>query len=192
MVHFDDGNRLSVAPATGWLLWLATALTLGYAGIEAAVGWWAGSLALVADAGHMVTDAWALALAGATAWVAKLPASRLHSYGFGRTEFFSALVNSLGLLVLVAWLAVSAVQRLQAPQPVSGEAVSVTAAFGLLLNILVAWLLSRGEQNLNIRAALLHVASDLLASAAAVIAGVVIVFTGWMPSIRCSPWSSAR
>jgi cobalt-zinc-cadmium efflux system protein len=163
------------------LLWFVTGLTLGYAGVEAAVGWWAGSLALVADAGHMVNDAGALALAAAAVWFAQRPASRLHSYGFGRAEFLAALVNSLGLLVLVAWLAVSAVERLQAPQPVAGAAVSVAATLGLLLNILVAWLLSRGERTLNIRAALLHVAGDLLGSVAAIIAGVVITFTGWTP-----------
>ena len=165
----------------GRVLWLATGLTLGFAGVEAAVGWWAASLALVADAGHMVNDAGALALAAAAAWFAKRPASRLHSYGFGRAEFIAALVNSLALLALVAWLAVSAVQRLQDPRAVAGEAVSVTAALGLLINILVAWLLSRGAKNLNTRAALLHVAGDLLGSIAALIAGVVITFTGWTP-----------
>jgi len=157
------------------------ALTLGFAGVEAGVGWWAGSLALVADAGHMVNDAGALLIAAAAAWVARRPASRLHSYGFGRAEFLAALVNSLGLLALVAWLAVSAVTRLQAPQPVHGEAVSLTAALGLVINIGVAWLLSRGEQNLNTRAAMLHVMGDLLGSVAALIAGVVIAFTGWTP-----------
>jgi len=159
----------------------ATLFTLGFAAVEAGVGLWAGSLALVADAGHMVSDAGALALAAAAAWIAGRPASRLHSYGFGRAEFIAALVNSVGLLVLVVWLAVSAVQRLQDPQPVAGEAVSVTAALGLLINILVAWMLSRGEKNLNTRAALLHVAGDLLGSVAALIAGVVITFTGWTP-----------
>lgn len=167
--------------AAGRMLWLATGLTLVYAAIEAAIGWWAGSLALVADAGHMVNDAGALALAAAAAWFARRPASRLHSYGFGRAEFIAALVNSLALLALVAWLAVSAVRRLQDPQPVAGEAVSVTAALGLAINILVAWLLSRGERSLNTRAALLHVVGDLLGSIAALIAGVVITFTGWTP-----------
>jgi cobalt-zinc-cadmium efflux system protein len=167
--------------SAGASLALATLLTLGYAAVEAGVGLWAGSLALVADAGHMISDAGALALAAAAAWFARRPASRLHSYGFGRAEFIAALVNSLGLLVLVVWLAVSAVQRLQNPQPVAGEAVSVTAALGLLINILVAWTLSRSEKNLNTLAALLHVAGDLLGSVAALIAGVVITFTGWTP-----------
>jgi len=162
-------------------MWFAVALTLCFAAVEAGVGWWAGSLALVADAGHMVNDAGALVIAAAAAWVAQKPASRLHSYGLGRAEFLAALVNSLGLLALVVWLAVSAVQRLQTPVPVMGEAVSLTAALGLLINIGVAWLLLRGEQNLNTRAALLHVMGDMLGSVAALIAGVVIAFTGWTP-----------
>ena len=165
----------------GRILWLATGLTLAYAGVEAGVGWWAGSLALVADAGHMVNDAAALALAAVAAWLARRPASARHSYGFGRAEFLAALVNSLALLALVAWLTVSAVQRLHDPQPVIGEAVSLTAAVGLAINIGVAWLLSRGEKNLNVRAALLHVLGDLLGSVAALLSGIVIAFTGWTP-----------
>ena len=162
-------------------MWFAVALTLGYAAVEAGVGWWAGSLALVADAGHMVNDAGALVIAAAASWVGRRPASRLHSYGLGRAEFLAALVNSLALLVLVAWISVSAVQRWHTPQAVHGEAVSLAAALGLIINIGVAWLLFRGEQNLNTRAALLHVVGDLLGSVAALIAGVVIVFTGWTP-----------
>jgi len=169
------------AHGNGRILWIATGLTLAFAGVEAVMGWWAGSLALLADAGHMVNDAGALALAAAAAWFANRPASRLHSYGFGRAEFIAALINSLTLLALVAWLAVTAVLRLQNPQPVAGEMVSVTAALGLLVNVIVAWLLSRGAKNLNTRAALLHVAGDLLGSIAALIAGVVITFTGWTP-----------
>ncbi len=165
----------------GRVLWLATGLTLAYAVVEAGVGWWAGSLALVADAGHMVNDAAALALAAVAAWLAQQPASARHSYGFGRAEFLAALVNSLALLILVTWLAVSAVQRLRNPQPVIGEAVSLAAAAGLAINIGVVWLLGRGEKNLNIRAALLHVLGDLLGSVAALLAGIVIAITGWTP-----------
>lgn len=173
--HHDHGET------AGRLMWFAVALTLGYAAVEAGIGWWAGSLALVADAGHMVNDAGALVIAAAASWVSRRPVSQLHSYGLGRAEFLAALVNSLGLLVLVTWISVSAVQRWQTPQAVQGEAVSLTAALGLLINIGVAWMLFRGEQNLNTRAALLHVVGDLLGSVAALIAGVVIVFTGWTP-----------
>ena len=169
------------SPATGRLLWLAMVLTLAYAAVEAGVGWWAGSLALAADAGHMVNDAAALALAAIAAWLAGRPASAWHSYGFGRAEFLAALINSLALLILVAWIAVSAVQRLNEPQPVIGEAVTVAAAIGLGINLLVAWLLSRGERNLNVRAALLHVMGDLLGSVAALLSGIVIAVTGWTP-----------
>lgn len=177
----DHDHHHHHGEATDRILWLATGLTLAYAGVEVGVGWWAGSLALVADAGHMVNDAAALALAAVAAWLARRPASSWHSYGFGRAEFIAALINSLALLILVAWIAVSAVQRLHQPQPVMGEAVSVAATVGLILNIGVAWLLSREERNLNTRAALLHVLGDLLGSVAALLSGVVIAFTGWMP-----------
>ncbi len=179
--NHDHNSHHSHGVTTNRRLWLATALTLSYAGVEAGVGWWAGSLALVADAGHMVNDAAALALAAVAAWLAQRPASTRHSYGFGRAEFLAALANSFGLLVLVAWLTVSAVQRLHDPQPVWGEAVSLAAAAGLGINLLVAWLLSHGHQNLNTRAALLHVLGDLLGSVAALLSGIVIAFTGWTP-----------
>ena len=165
----------------GTTLVLATLLTLSFAAVEAGVGLWAGSLALVADAGHMVNDAAALGLAAGAAWLARRPPSPRHSYGLGRAEFIAALINSLGLLALVAWLTVSAVERLQTSQTVQGEAVSITAAVGLAINLLVAWLLTRGEKNLNTRAALLHVTGDLLGSVAALLAGLVIFFTGWTP-----------
>lgn len=177
MSHDHDHHP---AGAGGTLLW-ATGLTFGFAAVEAGVGLWAGSLALVADAGHMVNDAAALALAAGAAWLARRPTSLRHSYGLGRAEFIAALINSLGLLVLVAWLTVSAVERLQAPQAVQGEAVSIAAAIGLAINLLVAWLLARGEKNLNTRAALLHVLGDLLGSVAALLSGLVIAFTGWTP-----------
>lgn len=167
--------------SAGRILWLATGLTLAYAGVEAGVGWWAGSLALVADAGHMINDAAALGLAAVAAWLARRPASARHSYGFGRAEFLAALVNSLALLILVLWLAVSAIRRLHDPQPVLGEAVSLAAAVGLGINLLVAWLLGHGAHNLNTRAALLHVLGDLLGSVAALLSGVIIAFTGWTP-----------
>ncbi|MDO8349903.1 MAG: cation diffusion facilitator family transporter [Gallionella sp.] len=174
----DHDHRHVAAGAT--LLW-AMLLTLGFAAVEAGVGLWAGSLALVADAGHMVNDAAALLLAAVAAWLAQRPPSPRHSYGLGRAEFIAALINSVGLLALVVWLVVTAVERLQTPQAVMGEAVSVTAAIGLAINLLVAWLLARGEKNLNTRAAFLHVMGDLLGSVAALLSGLVITHTGWMP-----------
>lgn len=176
-----DHDHPHAVPNSRVTLALATVLTLAFAGVEAGVGLWAGSLALVADAGHMLNDAAALALAAVAAWLARRQASARHSYGLGRAEFLAALINSAALLALVAWLIYSAIGRLQAPQPVQGEAVFVTAAIGLAINLLVAWLLMRGEKNLNTRAALLHVLGDLLGSVAALIAGAVIATTGWTP-----------
>ncbi len=176
-----DHNHNHNHTAAGTTLMLAMLLTLGFAAVEAGVGIWAGSLALVADAGHMVNDAAALALAAGAAWLARRPPSLRHSYGLGRAEFIAALINSLGLLALVVWLVVTAIARLQTPQAVMGEAVSITAAIGLAINLLVAWLLARGEKNLNTRAAMLHVMGDLLGSVAALLSGLVITFTGWTP-----------
>ncbi|MBE2295799.1 MAG: cation transporter [Phycisphaerales bacterium] len=179
--NHDTHSHHHHANAVSRTLWIATAITLSYAGVEAGVGWWAGSLALVADAGHMLNDASALALAAVAAWLAQRPVSARHSYGFGRAEFLAALINSATMLALVIWLVISALQRLSDPQPVRGEAVSLVAAIGLAINLLVAWLLSRGERNLNTRAALLHVLGDLLGSVAALLSGIVIAFTGWTP-----------
>lgn len=173
--HHHHDHRATSATR---LLW-ATALTLGYAAVEAGVGWYAGSLALLADAGHMVNDAAALILAAAAAWIARRPASPRHSYGFGRVEFLAALVNGVALLVLVGWLAASAIARLHTPQAVHGEAVTLAAGVGLAINLAVAWVLAHGEMNLNTRAAFLHVLGDLLGSVAALVSGIVISITGW-------------
>ena len=98
MSHDHDHHHAGA----GATLILATLLTLGFAAVEAGIGLWAGSLALVADAGHMVNDAAALALAAGAAWLARRPTSLRHSYGLGRAEFLAALINSIGLLALVA------------------------------------------------------------------------------------------
>ncbi|MGE5129032.1 MAG: cation diffusion facilitator family transporter, partial [Sphingomonadaceae bacterium] len=161
------------------LLGLAVALTLGYAVVEAAGGWWAGSLALLADAGHMATDGASLALAALAAWAARRPVSARHSFGLGRAEMFAALANSVAMLLIVALLAFEAYARLSSPQPVRGLEVSAVAAAGLALNVYVARLLARDAHNLNTRAALVHVMGDLLGSVAALVSGLVIATTGW-------------
>ena len=156
-------------------------MTLGFAFVEGAGGWWADSLALLGDAGHMMSDATALGVAALAAWVAKRPPSTRHSYGMGRAEVVAAVANSLFMVAVVAAIAVAAVIRLQSPAPVKGGAVIGVALAGLIINLMVAWILSRGERTLNTRAALLHVAGDLLGSIAALTAGTVIYFTGWTP-----------
>jgi cobalt-zinc-cadmium efflux system protein len=167
------------APANGRKLMLATLLTLGFAGVEAAVGWWSGSLALLSDAGHMVTDSAALLIAAFAGWVARRGPSPKHSYGFGRAQLVAALVNGLFMLAVVTAIIVQAVSRFANPIAVQGEAVTVVASLGLLLNIFVARMLSHGGSDLNLRAALLHVMGDLLGSVAALLSGVIVWATGW-------------
>ncbi|MDR3393620.1 MAG: cation diffusion facilitator family transporter [Parasulfuritortus sp.] len=156
-------------------------LTLGFAIIEATAGWWSGSLALISDAGHMLTDSTALGLAAFAAWLARKPPSGRHTYGLVRVEILTALVNSLLMFGLVTFIAIEAVGRFAQPVQVQGGTVTLVAIVGLLVNLGVAWQLSKGEKTLNTRAAMMHVLGDILGSVAALAAGLVIEFTGWMP-----------
>jgi cobalt-zinc-cadmium efflux system protein len=151
------------------LMW-SFALTAGFALVEGVGGWWAGSLALFGDAGHMLSDATALGFATVAA-----------SYGLGRAEVVAAIVNSLLMVAVVVAIAIAAVMRLRTPVPVEGGTVMGIAFTGLVINLAVAWILSRGEHTLNTRAALIHVMGDLLGSLAALSAGAVVYFTGWTP-----------
>ncbi len=163
------------------LLLIALVLTLGFSGIEGAAAYFANSLALISDAGHMVTDAAALGLALLAQIISRRPPSPKHSFGFGRAEALAAFVNSIVMLALVVWIMVEAISRFYEPHKVDGLTVTVVAAVGLLMNIVVAWVLSRDKKSVNTRAALVHVMGDLLGSIAALVAGVVIQLTGWMP-----------
>ncbi|EXI87042.1 MAG: Cadmium, cobalt and zinc/H(+)-K(+) antiporter [Candidatus Accumulibacter regalis] len=167
--HADAGPRL---------IW-ALLLTLGFAAVEAVAGFWSGSLALLGDAGHMVTDSASLALAAFAAWIAKRPPTQRHTYGYGRVETLAALANVVFMVAVVVGISVMAVRRILEPGDVNGEVVTIVAALGLLLNIGVAWLLMHGEQTMNTRGALLHVLGDLLGSVAALVSGAVIMWTGW-------------
>jgi cobalt-zinc-cadmium efflux system protein len=163
------------------VLAIALAITLGYALVEAAGGVLFGSLALLSDAGHMLSDALALGLAAFAAWLGARPAGTRHSYGFARAEVVTAFVNGIALLLVVVFIAVEAVGRLLDPQPVAGLGVMLVAAIGLVINLAVAFLIGREAHDLNTRAALLHVVGDLIGSVAAITAGAVIYFTGWRP-----------
>ena len=163
------------------LLLIALLLTLGFSGVEGAAAYFANSLALISDAGHMVTDAAALGLALLAQIISRRPPSAKHSFGFGRAEALAAFVNSLVMLALVVWIIYEAITRFYDPHKVDGLTVTVVAAIGLVMNLIVAWVLSRDKKSVNTRAALVHVMGDLLGSIAALIAGVVIQLTGWMP-----------
>jgi len=171
--HVVEGRSASVL---GWSL----ALTFGFAIVEAVAGFWSNSLALISDAGHMVTDASALGLALLAQHIARRPPSVRHSFGFGRAEALAAFVNGLVMLGVIGWICVEAVQRFAKPEPVQGKMVMVVAAIGLVLNVIVAWVLSHDKHSMNTRAALVHVIGDLLGSVTALAAGGVIYYTGWL------------
>lgn len=159
----------------------AMLIIIVYATIEAFFGWHAHSLALMGDAGHMVSDALALSLSAFAAWISKKPVSKTHSYGMGRAEVVSAWLSSLVLLFISLSIIVAAVDRIHSPLKVHGVTVMIVAFVGMLVNLLVASLLLKTESTINVRAALLHVLSDLFGSFAALVAGAVIYFTGWFP-----------
>ena len=139
----------------GRTLVIALLLTLSFAGIEALAGWWSGSLALLSDAAHMLTDSSALGLAAGAAWLARRPPSARHSYGLVRAEVMAALFNSLLMLVLIGFIVHEAIDRFGTPRDIKGPAVIGVAVIGLAINLIVAWVLSRGEHTLNSRAALI-------------------------------------
>lgn len=175
----------------------ALVLTLSFAAVEFFVGWWGGSLALMADAGHMLTDSTALGLAAIAAWISTRPADANHSWGLGRAEIIAALVNGAAMLVLVVVIAINALDRFNNPVEVRGVAVMAVATIGLAINLAVLKVLhgghghahdqerdqerEHGHQNINVHGAILHVLGDLLGSVAAIASGAVIWLTGWTP-----------
>jgi len=161
---------------------LALVLTGIFMVVEVVGGIISGSLALLADAGHMLTDTMALALAAFAFRVSSKPADTKRSYGYQRFQIIAAFVNGLSLLAIVGWILFEAVMRMINPPEVIGTTMLVVAAAGLVVNVVVFLILHSGDQeNLNIRGAALHVLGDLLGSVAAIIAAFVIIKTGWMP-----------
>jgi len=161
-------------------LGIAALFTGSFMLVEAIGGYLAGSLALLADAGHMLTDTAALIMAFGAARLAGRPADRRRSYGYERLRVLAALINSIALLALVVWLVTEAVQRVLDPQPVNARLMLSIALLGALVNVGVLLLLREGhDEDINLGAAYLHVLSDLGGSAAAALAAVVILSTDW-------------
>ncbi len=158
----------------------ALALTLAVLIVEAAGGILSHSLALLSDAGHVLTDVFALGLAWFAVVQSRRPADVKRSYGYQRVTILAALVNALTLIVIVLAIGFEAVRRLMAPQEVHGSIVIVTALIGIAINSVVVFGLRGERKSLNSRAAFLHVAGDIGASVGVVIAGAVILFTGWL------------
>jgi cobalt-zinc-cadmium efflux system protein len=160
----------------------AMVLTGTFMVVEVIGGLLSGSLALLADAGHMLTDTMSLALAWAAFLVSERPADHRRSFGYHRFQILAAFVNGITLLLIVGWILFEAARRMLAPVPVEGETMLVIAILGLVVNVIAFAALHSGDQeNLNLRGAALHVLGDLLGSLVAIIAAVVIIYTGWTP-----------
>src|SRR5512137_826705 len=169
------------APDSRRLGWALT-ITCTFMVIEVAGGLISGSLALLADAGHMLTDTAALALAWLAARLTQRPTSPRRSYGYHRAQVLAAFVNALALFGVVVWIVSEAIDRLSTPRAIEGSMMMGVALAGLAANGAVYLTLRTGTQdNLNVAAALLHVLGDLLGSVGAITAAAVILATGWTP-----------
>jgi cobalt-zinc-cadmium efflux system protein len=161
---------------------LGACLTAGFMMAEVVGGAISGSLALIADAAHMLTDSIALIFAWAAFRVARRPATWWHSFGLERVQVLAALLNGLSLFGIAGWIVYEAIERYGQPVPILAGPMLVIAILGLLVNMTVFYILTTADRdNLNIRGAILHVMGDLLGSVAAIIAAVVIMWTGWLP-----------
>lgn len=178
----DHGHAPSVDQDNQRRVFLAMLLTGVFMVAEVAGGLISGSLALLADAGHMLTDTASLLLAWIAFKLGQKPADKERSYGYQRFQVLAAFVNGATLIAIVAWIGYEAVRRLVEPQPVMGTTMLVVAVLGLIVNLVAFRLLHGGDQeNLNLRGAALHVLGDLLGSVAAIVAAGVILWTGWTP-----------
>lgn len=161
---------------------LALVLTGAFMIVEVVGGIISGSLALLADAGHMLTDTMALALAAMAFHVSKRPPDGKLTFGYQRFQILAAFVNGLSLLAIVGWILFEAVKRFMNPNEILGETMLLVAVAGLTVNVISFAILHSGDQeNLNIRGAAIHVAGDLLGSIATIVAALVIIYTGWIP-----------
>jgi cobalt-zinc-cadmium efflux system protein len=163
-------------------LLVALVLTATFLVVEAVVGFLSHSLALLSDAGHMLTDAGALLLALVAQRVADRPRTEFHTFGFRRAEILAALLNGVVLGVTAVWVIVEAIRRFSHPEPVGGAWLMATASAGLVINLIAAWVLGSGkkESNANVQAAFAHVVADAAGSVAAMIAGVLVLAFGWV------------
>lgn len=160
---------------------IGVVLNTGFVGVEAAAGWITGSLALLADAGHNLSDVAGLLLAWGAAAMAKMPPTARRTYGFGRSTILASLANAMLLLLAVGAIGWEAIQRFAAPQPIDGWTVAAVAGAGIAVNAITAWLFFTGRKDdLNVRGAYLHMAADAVVSLGVVLAAVAVIFTGWL------------
>ena len=177
--HGSHGHGVNPDADRRWLT-IALSMIIGFMAVEVVVGVIAGSLALISDAAHMLTDAASIILALVAIRLAARPARGTYTYGLKRAEILSAQANGLSLLLLGAWLAYEAITRLLSPPEVTGGLVLGTALVGIVVNVAAAWALSRANRtSLNVEGAFQHILNDLYAFIATAIAGAVMVFTGF-------------
>jgi cobalt-zinc-cadmium efflux system protein len=180
-IHVANCDHSELAEKSARALRAAFVLTLVLFVAEAIGGWISNSLALLADAGHVLTDAGALALSLFVAWFSRQPVTAEKTYGYLRWEILAALINGATLLGLSVWIVVEAVARLGAPEPVGGSLMLAVASAGLIANVIAAMLLHPvNKTNLNVRGAYLHILGDLLASVGTIVAALIIRYTGWL------------
>ena len=176
----------SHGPATGARLWTAAGITGLFVLFEVAVGWWANSLALVSDAGHNLVDAAALVLGAWAFRMATRPATDAQSYGFHRAGVLAALANAATLLLVAGYIFYEGYRRLWQPEPVQSLPMIVVAAIALGLNLAIAAALHHGHDDLNVRAALVHMVGDAVASVGVMVAGLLVWLTArplWDPLV---------
>jgi cobalt-zinc-cadmium efflux system protein len=174
--HGDQGSRSQNKRALGVVL----GLTTGFLVVEVIAGFITGSLALLADAGHMLSDVLSLAIALVAVTLAERPPTPQRSFGLQRAEILAALANGVTLVLVSLWIFYEAAQRLSDPPEIVGGAMLVVAIGGLVVNLVGGWALQRGKgASLNVSAALRHVVADLLGSVGVITAALVILLTGW-------------
>ncbi|MGA8751368.1 MAG: cation diffusion facilitator family transporter [Pseudolabrys sp.] len=175
-VHHDQGENIDVGPAFLW----ATGLNTAYVVVEALFGFWVGSLALLADAAHNLTDVGGLLLAWGAFVVARRQPSKWHTYGLGRATILAALTNGIALLIGVGAIIREAIARIAAPEPVAAPTLLWVAAMGIVINFGTALLFVRERsRDINVGGAFLHMAADAAVSAGVVVSALVIILTGW-------------
>lgn len=177
----SHGAAHSHAPKDfGFAFAAGTALNLAFVAVEATYGILANSMALIADAGHNLSDVFGLLIAWGASTMQKRPPSQRYTYGLGSTSILAALLNAVVLLIAVGAIAYEALHRFATPEPVAGTTVMTVAAIGIVINALTAWMFMGGaKSDLNIRGAYLHMAADAAVSLGVVIAGLAILWTGW-------------
>jgi cobalt-zinc-cadmium efflux system protein len=179
MPHDHHHHSHGLAPAQlDRAMQIGVGLNLAFVVVELAAGAWAGSLALLADAGHNASDVIGLLLAWGASWLARRPPSRRYTRGLGRATIFAALTNAVLLLVACGAILWEAWQRLQEPAPVAGATVITVAAIGVGINTFTALMFIRGHRDANVRGAFLHMAADAAVSVGVVVAGIAIAITG--------------